>query len=520
MRDLVELLKIVRADKLKADNLWPIIFEAGSKTEKLCEAVSTGTVKSDDEAITLLYPGEKVGTKYHNLKERLKERLINAVLLTDLRNTTASDRQQAYFECNKKWSTAMVLLSKNAKTTAIALLEAILGDAVHFEFTELSLSILSALRLHYGTTHSSSSKYTQYREQYEYYQTVWMAENEAEDLYTYLISNHVNTKSSRAELAAEAAAYHQKIATNLAKYASFRLHLCGRLIETMIYSSNNDYASTARVCEEAIAFFNTKSFESRLPQQAFYYQLTVCYIQMLEFEKGRAIIETHQAVFEEGSFNWFKLQELFFLLAMYTQDYDSAFDVCMAVLKKLKASATQPPQIVEIWKIYEAYIHYLHHIGKMERKFPETAARFRISKFHNEVPNYSKDKQGMNIPVLIVQILFSISDQNFHQSVDRIEAIEKYCSRYLKHNETYRSNCFIKALLQIPGAAFHREAVIRKADKYITQLKKQPLDVSYQAYEIEIIPYEHLWEMALSTMNNQIANTGAARRATAARQPR
>jgi hypothetical protein len=294
---------------------------------------------------------------------------------------------------------------------------------------------------------------------------------------------------------------------------SFRLHLCGRMIQVMIHSSRNDYAATATVCEEAITFFKGKPFESNLPLQAFYYQLIVCYIQLKEFEKGQAIIEQYQTVFEEGSFNWYKLQELFYLLATYTQHYETAFTVCEAVQMRIRntSNGALPVQITEMWKIYEAYSYYLVAIEKIS--LPEGyVSKFKLKKFLNEIPNYSKDKQGMNIPILIIQTLFAISEQNYHQSIDRIEAVEKYCGRYLKQNETFRSHCFIKALLQIPAASFHHETAIRKAQKYIDQLNTLPLDVAYQTHEIEIIPYEHLWEMALEVLRKQSVKIAATSR--------
>ena len=274
----------------------------------------------------------------------------------------------------------------------------------------------------------------------------------------------------------------------------------------MIHSSRNDYAATAKVCEDAIAFFRKKDFESNLPLQAFYYQLVVCYIQLQEFEKGAEVIQQYQSIFEEGSFNWYKLQELFFLLAMYTRHYSKAFEVCDMVQKKLR-SGNHPSQIAEMWKIYEAYVHFLVYLKKIELP-QDYASKFKVGKFLNDIPTYSKDKQGMNIPILVIQILFTISEHNYNQSIDRMEAIEKYCSRYLKQNETFRSSCFIKALLQIPAAAFHQEVVTRKAQKYIDMLNTQPLEVAYQTHEIEIIPYEHLWEMALETLGNSKGRNG------------
>jgi len=500
MQDLITLIRSINISRLKSGGLWSFIFEPGSLMEQLCDSIHEERVASDEDAVALLYPGEKVGSKFINLRERLKDRILNVVFLVEFRANTSSDRQKAYFECNRKWAAAMLLMSKNAKGVSIGVIEGLLKQTIHYEFTELTLSALSSLRLHYGTIYGDTSKYSLYRDMYRKYQEVWMMENEVEDSYTHLVSHYVNSKAAKTPISEEAQLIFDRIAPYMELSDSFRLQLCGRLIEVMIPSSKNDYASTAMVCKSAIEFFKNKDFESNLALQAFYYQLIVCYIQLQEFEKGEAVIQQYQSIFDEGSFNWFKLQELFFLLAMYTKRYAKAFEVCAMVQKRMK-TGTHPAHIEEMWKIYEAYAHYLVYIGKI--KFPAGyVSKFKVAKFLNGIPTYSKDKQGMNIPILVIQILFSIYESNFDQSIDRMEAVNKYCSRYLKQNETFRSSCFIKALMQIPAASFHHGIVEKKAQKYIDMLHTQPLEVAYQTHEIEIIPYEHLWEMALEVLNN------------------
>ena len=128
---------------------------------------------------------------------------------------------------------------------------------------------------------------------------------------------------------------------------------------------------------------------------------------------------------------------------------------------------------------------------------------FRLKKFLNDIPIFSRDKRGYNIPVLIIQILFLIVNKKYERLSDRMEAIEKYTTRYLKKNENFRSNCFIKMLLQIPKRNFHRVAVERHAKKYRDKLKSVPLSIANQAYEVEIIPYAHLWEYVLESLDNK-----------------
>jgi len=94
--------------------------------------------------------------------------------------------------------------------------------------------------------------------------------------------------------------------------------------------------------------------------------------------------------------------------------------------------------------------------------------------------------------------------KRYDETIDRIEAVEKYTSRYLKKDDNFRSNCFIKMLLQVAVAGFHRAAVLRHSEKYVKMLKSVPLDFANQAHDIELIPYEALWEMAVNSLDNTI----------------
>ncbi len=505
MYELTELIKLININKLKSSGLWAILFERDSKLKQLCEGIHAGHITNDSTAGEWLYPGQPLaGTKLYNLRERLKDRLVGVAFLLDFQTPSFSNRQEAYFEANKKWSAANVFMSKGARSVGVGLLEDLLKQSILFEFTELTLSAAGMLRLHYGTIKGDQVRYDFYRRLYQEYRHIWLMESETEDLYTHLASHYGNTRASRLEVGEAACGYYEQIAPYLDICPAFRLQLCGRMIQMTIHSSQNDYVRAAAVCEEAIAFFREKSFDCTLAFQVFYYQLVVSCIQLKEFERGERTIAAYQSLYEEGTFNWFKLQEMFFLLAIHTQHYDTAATICDRMLRHPKMSS-QPAQITEMWTIHAAYVHYLRLIGRASgAQDVDRATRFKIGKFMNEMPVFSKDKQGMNIPILIIQILFSIQDNSYVQTIDRIEAVKKYCSRYLRQGDNFRSNCFIKLLLQIPEGAFHRAAVLRRAEKYLEQLRSVPLEIACQAHEIEIIPYEDLWQMAVDSLPNRV----------------
>jgi len=229
----------------------------------------------------------------------------------------------------------------------------------------------------------------------------------------------------------------------------------------------------------------------------------LCHTQLLEFKEGRATAELAKAYYVEGTQNYFKFQESLLMLEMHTGHYPEAYLLYQHVTSLKKFKKLQP-RTHEIWLLYGAFLEYLLLIGVFERPLGTAEGKkFRLNRFLNEVPIFNGEKRRRNIPVLVLQILFLIHRDRYSAAADRIEAVEKYCSRYLKKDHSFRSNCFIKMLLQIPQTAFHVEAVKRKAERHYKKLKEHPLEITSQSWEVEIIPYEQLWEFALGSLSGR-----------------
>lgn len=509
MQALKELAYLVNRNKIKSLDSLINPLTGNSKTAALYAGVLDNKFESDDEAALFFYGSDKQHSSYQKLKASLKNRLIDMMFFIDVKQPSYTDRQKAYYGCYKDWAAVKVLLGKNARISAIGLSHKILKYARQYEFTELAMDVARTLRLHYGAREGDIKKYDIYNELYKEYALTWQKENQVEERYTELVARYVNNRALKEEIHKKALLFYQEIEEIMHQFDSYRLQLCGNLIRLMIHTSISDHTSTIEICSEAIELFEAKDYTASVPLQIFYYQQLVCHTQLQQYEEGREVAEKCLNLLEEGSFNWFKYQELYYILSMHTGKYEQAYHIFFKVIKH-KRFQFLPHNVIELWKIYEAYIHYMYSTGKLnlpgiEKQFNN----FRLGKFLNTTPIYSKDKRGMNIPILIIQILFMIQKRKYDQAIDRIEAIDKYCSRYLRKDGTFRSNCFIKMLLQIPISGFHKAGVIRRSKEYLKRLKNMPLEVAGQAHEIEIIPYELLWELALESMENKFYRTQA-----------
>lgn len=487
---LKELVEVVNREKIRRIELLTDL-PSDALLNQLYQAISDGKFSNDEEASAHFYNGDGRSSAYANLKARLKKRLYNHLFFIDTKKPSYTNRQQAYYEAFRYWAAAKILLGKNARNASVELSYKIWKKAKAFEFTELCMDIAHTLRLHYGGRAGDTRQFEFFNKEYKRYYALYGAENEAEEAYSRIMLDYVHSKASRKDKQAEIRRMFEHLQSYCEHYDSYRLMLYVFLVELAQYSVVNEVENTIAVARRMVQYFEKKEYEASMPLTAGYYQLAYCYLQLGDYVKGRKALEACTNLVEEGTFNWFKYQEHLVLLALRTGKYQEGFEQFQKVRDQSRFSF-QSSHIQEYWAILEAYLYYLQLIQAINKE-EKTRVRFRLGRFLNEVPIYSQDKQGVNIAILIVQILILLVKKQFIDVVARIEAIEKYCSRHLLQDETRRSYYFIKMLLQIPEAGFHREAVWRKTQYYRKQLEKHSLREAGPSLHSEFIPYEQIW---------------------------
>ena len=118
----------------------------------------------------------------------------------------------------------------------------------------------------------------------------------------------------------------------------------------------------------------------------------------------------------------------------------------------------------------------------------------------NEVPIFSKDKEGNNIHILILKIILNIG-VNHDRIIDERDAIERYIERYLKKNHL-RSKLLLQMLIQIPSSHFNRSTLEYRTNKLYTRLQNAKKLEGFDPSR-EIIPFERLWEMVLNLLETK-----------------
>lgn len=498
MKDLIELIHILSKQKTYSIQIIGENFNGDTKLEQLYNGILSGNYMSDEDAAEQIYQSNSNGKAYKKLRTKLKKQLINTIFFIDRKSADFNEYQKAYYNTCKEWAAMKILLGREARVAAIMLAQKIIRQAKQFEFTEITLDTARILRMHYAVFEGDQGKAEQYDELVREQMAILEEEARAEMLYESLVLKYVNSKSTQTEISEEAQKAAEILRPIADRHPTHRIGLCLYLIEVIRHMSINDYQKTLEICQEAIAFFEKKEYNAKVTLITFLYQQLACEIKLRDYAAGEETAEKCISMLSPGPTNWFRAMELYFMLSVHSGQYSKAYGLMQQAMKNNRFQFQSKTQI-ETWKIYEAFARALYELGAVELDAKtRKPGKFRVGKFLNEVPVFSKDKSGMNIPIIIIQLLFMLLHGKSDEIIDREESIRRYCNRHLREEDTRRSDIFIKMLLLFPTCSFDKACIQEKAAPMLKELAALPLESASQSFEIEIIPYEALWDLLLN----------------------
>ncbi len=497
MEKLKELIQIVSKNKVKNINIIGLEHNYNSLVQRLYSGIQEGTFETDEAAAKELYNSSPNSTNYKKLKYVLEKRLLNTLFFIDVNRPTFNEYQRAYYSCYKDWAAIKMLIGRGGRHTSVQLAERVFPQAKKFELTEITLDLARFLKRHYSIFEGNKKKYDYYDKLVIHYKKIFEAELLAEEYLEKIGIDYAKSRASNKTQLKKAEIYATELELLGKTIKSNKFHLLKFEILIIRYEIINDYQKVVLICNEAIKFFRSNKYlNSAFNEWNFSNKQLSHYILLKDFEGGKKIVTNCSHLVPVGKHNWYVTLELYLLLCLHTKNYQLTYDLfCQAIYNK--GYSTLPPSTKEMWTIYEAFIYYLLKIEQIDPKkvkHKDGVKQYRYGKFINNVPTYSKDKRGVHISILIIQILFFLYQKKHDNIIDRIDALEKYSYRYLKNDETFRSNCFIKMLVLLPKCNFHPKQFEIKTAKYLKKLNSKQIGLTYQSNEFEIIPYEELWK--------------------------
>jgi hypothetical protein len=462
--------------------------------------IDKDTWKTEDEAAQHFGYSSKGDKGFRRLKDNLKEKLLSAILFTDLSSSEFTDYQRKSQEAAKLSSIADHLHRRGATIIYFEVAEKALSLAIETESVFQIIQITSTIRLYYAVRPKLVKDFERVSKIFDKYWPLLQLELGAQRDYILLCSNLINKKGYKKEFVPLAVEMYKKYENHLDGNKTLLFNVYSRLIEIYARILNHEWHKGLLSCNIALKSLDPYKERASSYRVTFSTQKASCLLMLGKYDESLITLTSVIDLVSEGSLSWFKNREIAAVTNLYAENYQASWDLVQMALNherfKIISEVDQ-----ETWRLYFGYLHF---IGKVENKSywendDQPASRFRLARLMNEMPNYIQDKRGGNIPLLILQVLFLLSDLkdnkvNYDIICNRIDAIKKYSSRNLDDkSEHFRSDCFIHLLGLLPKHLYDPKTLIKTAHTTLHRMSTVQAEVVDNSFEVEVVPYERQW---------------------------
>lgn len=464
--------------------------------QELFDLIYPSNKLSDEELAQKLFRTDPKHKDFGALKLKLYKK-VSRELLNYRPNMSSSTRfQKAVYYTILDFAVFNLLIGKGRRQLAFQMAKRIFRHAKDYHQTLINYSLSLFIFKHYGSHLWDSERAEYYYELSKKYSKILALERDANYLNAKITAKIYGKSKTKDEEMLALKKELDKLPIPTLDVESYHYPFSYYISKISLELFQGNYSNIIEECKKACVFFEQLPYDHHALISNFIAQQTSAYLQLGMLDEAKVTIDRLNQRFSADRIQWYNLKEVALLICINRKEYQDAYDICQEVVNQTALNA-QVPYVQESWRLFEAYLAFLLQINVVEDNNPKRK-KFRVKRFLNDVPKFDTQKQLMNIPIIIAQLLFAIAEKDYDAIEDRVMALKSYCSKYLKKDsENFRSNCFIKMLLKIPISNFHPISTRRNASLFYDRLREMPLKLSPQRVEIEVIPYEDLWEIIL-----------------------
>jgi len=510
--DIYQLSKLLTKQKVIALGLFRD-NKTDSETKYLMfyEKIINEEIKNDKEARQALNYSRN-STAFLKFKERFTKKVLDYILLFEASVKSNEFINEEYYRLLKLYTASKIIQYKQQFENAIAIFKYVYDLSVKYDFLDLQLFTALELRKIYAYMVPNKKSYEHFQKIAKEAENEFNRRLELDDFYDKVSHMNIAMKLKDTEkFKADTLKDSEALLSRIGESKSINTKTKAFEIISFAYTINDKLEESINVSKEAIEILSASDNAPKFKMLSAYKDIVSAYLKLKDFTNAKKYLNKTIALFTTKNTNYFRMKSMEYLLYAYSKEYDSLYRVTQEVVssKELKKHKI----LEEEWKLREAFTNILVEAGKVDiSQFNEKKQKkFRLNKFLNEVSFFTKDKRGTNISILVAELMHFLIRKQYDKLVDRLDALNQYTYRYLRNDHTLRSNCFIKMLLKLPEAEYHPIRTVRYVTKYEKKLRENPLEILLKTVDVEIIPFEHLWEIIIEILGFNAKNVKSKR---------
>lgn len=489
IKELTELVILMEQSIPNHEDLLNFLSKNDRDALKLFHAVQANRFRTEAEAIEKAKVGER--TKFRQVAKNLLHYLEQMVLCIGLDKQMSDDLSHSRTKGFQLMAIAKTLGPLACKNAGRKAAEDLLRIGQQYARPEFVVEAAKVLMDYASVAGDDLKEFDKYLALYEEYNQWRLLEERAQIYVDKLKTPFIKKKSLQKEHVILAQKHIDELAPFAGVAASHHFHLCYYSLQSVRYLTDAKYRLASDLHDEAILYFEARPYSCRNTLNIFYYLEIANCVYLVDYNRGGKYFQKAVEMASIGSVNWFNTLELGFYLRMHEQNYLGAAEIYVTATKHKRFTILRDSKR-EIWHILGAYLYIMQKLSGAD--IPEgMVPKVKSSKFRNDIKDFSHDKMGMNIAILAAEVLLDFVEEKDDELWDRIASLEKYRERYLRNNEdTHRSQLFIKILTILSKYNYDCNKFLDKAEPYLAEMRRSPLQLSNQAHELEIVPYEQL----------------------------
>ena len=491
MQDLIRLAGIVAEN---TPNILPVVDKADNTSleGRLFQILRKKEALADEDACFILYGNRDVTPSYRMLKSRLRKKLLNTVTFIEFDDNLFSKNEIVHAEAFSLLQQISRLYTLSKFDVVETLADRVIGIAQQAELNDL-LVMAYEFKVRTNIMLNNISQFEKNQKKLQHYYFLDGKEREAFLIYFKLRSQNSNYVSNFRK---QRTAYEDALpllkdlweSTGSSKIYNYYHLLLTAYLE--LIGKYEQILDAIVETEDLLAQGKLNKYWLNEHYNAFIKVFALLMLRRLQ--EGLDCSRRYVRLFKEGTGNWYAFLNNYVTLALHSKDYKTAVEVCKMVISKGRAGI-MVPRMYELWLLIERYVRLVSHKAGAELSHTLLSTEADPSII-------SKDKDGYNLPLLIVDYIEKLSYLNEKELEQYTARFEKYIIKYLKGHAAARARLILKLLIiSMKEDARNLE---KKGARHYRKLLATPPTRDPLA-EVEIIPYEHLWELVLERLQKR-----------------
>ncbi|MFD2999490.1 hypothetical protein ACFS7Z_03890 [Pontibacter toksunensis] len=496
MDELRRLVSLIAERGVKASPLINQQDEDNLET-KLFNLIKNEQVTSDVDAAEMLYGDKNVSANYRMLKSRMRKKLLNHLHFIEFSSSKFNLVSIESYKLQAMLLEAHALLVSDEYRIADKLLTQAIVLAKANQVTSCIVRALEKkLVIHSNIINKKA--YLEAKEELQYYYKIEAQEKEAASLFQLA---HIELSSSLSERNA----YLYKIPAVLEQIHKLWLSSKSPVIYNLFHILSIHFLELKGdflAVSDAVARAEKLLEQGHIQPNRYNYKYNAfihiyALLRTRQYEEGLILAQDYLQLFEPQAVNWFAFMENYLLLAMHSGNYKLAGELLQRSLASDYVNTIQNTA-KERWELYRRYLLLMHSI------MPSLDVVNLPQGVLAELVMLPKDKAGYNLSLLVLDTIKSFLNRKVDDYESHAERVRKYITKYLRGEKAERPRLFLRLLLLVIKEDLHPVRARAKGQKLYEKLK-QTLPPGDAFAEVEIIPYEHLWDLVLKVLEHRAA---------------